>query len=95
MKGTRTYKIFVPEVLGIVLVSLVSCVSKDSFNLIILFFLHVGVNVIAWIGLVELLKIFNVVGIVGHFHAPTGGPQLVPRNTGSLLLLGPSAVLGV
>jgi hypothetical protein len=70
-------------------------VSKDSFNLIILFFLNVGVNVIAWIGLVELLKVFDVVSIVWHFHAPTRGPQLVPRNTAFLLLLGPSAILGV
>jgi len=78
MKRTGTYKIFVPEVLGIILVSLVSCVSKDSFNLIVLFFLSVGINVITWIGLVELLKVFDVVSIVGHSHTPTGGPQLVP-----------------
>ena len=77
-KSARAYKIFIPEVLKIVLVSLVSCVSKDGFNLIVLFLLNIRVKVIAWMGLVELLKVLNVVGIVGYFHTPGRGSQLVP-----------------
>ena len=75
--------------------TLVSCVSKDGFDLVVLFLLSIRIKVIAWMRLVELLKVFNVVGIVGYPDAPAGGPQFVPRNTGFLLLLGASAILGI
>jgi hypothetical protein len=69
-EGTCAYKIIVPEVFGIIFVSLVSCMSKDSFNLIILFLLRIGIHPIAGVRLVELLKVLDVVGIVGYFDTP-------------------------
>jgi hypothetical protein len=48
--------------------------SKNSFNLVVLFLLGVGVDVIARMGLVELFKVFNVVGIIRYFDASAGGP---------------------
>ena len=75
--------------------SLISRMSKDSFDLVILFLLSVGVDIIAWMGLIELLKVLDVVGIVEYFDAPSRGPQLVARPTGFLLLFGPSAVLRI
>jgi len=69
-EGTCAYKIFVPEVFRIIFVSLVSCVSKDGFDLIILFLLRIGIHPIAWVRLVELLKVLNVVGIVRYFDTP-------------------------
>lgn len=50
--------------------SFVSCVSKDGFDLIILFLLRVGIYPIAWVRFVELFKVLNVVGIVGYFDTP-------------------------
>jgi hypothetical protein len=58
-------------------VSLVSCMSKDSLDLVVLFLLSIGIDVIARMGLVELFKIFDIVGIVGYFDTAAGGPQLV------------------
>ena len=75
--------------------SLVSRMSKDSLDLVILFLLSVRVDIIAWMGLIKLLKVLNVVGIVEYFDAPGRGPQLVTRQTRFLLLFGPSAVLRI
>jgi hypothetical protein len=69
-EGTCTYKIFVPEIFRIIFMSFVSCVSKDGFDLIILFLLRVGIYPIAWVRFVELFKVLNVVGIVGYFDTP-------------------------
>jgi hypothetical protein len=48
--------------------------SKNSFNLVVLFLLGVGIDVVARMGIVKLLKVFKVVGIVGYFDASAGGP---------------------
>ena len=71
------YKVFVPEIFGIILVSLISCMPKDSFDLVVLFLLNIGIKVIARMGLVELFKILDIVRIVGYPDTPVGGPQFV------------------
>jgi hypothetical protein len=65
-KGRWAYKIFVPEIFGIVLVSFVSCMPKDGFDLIVLFLLRIGVYVIAWVRLVVLFEVLDIISIVGY-----------------------------
>jgi len=50
---------------------------KDSFDLVVLFLLDIGIKVIARMGLVELFKILDIVRIVGYPDTPVGGPQFV------------------
>jgi hypothetical protein len=76
-EGVSAYKVFVPDIFEVILVSLVSCMSKDSLDLVVLFLLSIGIDVIARMGLVELFKIFDIVGIVGYSDTAAGGPQLV------------------
>lgn len=69
-KGICAYKIFVPVIFGIILVSLVSCMPKDGFDLIVLFLLRIGVYVIARVGLVILLEVLDIISIIGYSDTP-------------------------
>jgi len=44
--------------------------SKDGFDLVVLFLLRIGIYVITRVGLVELLKVLNIVSIVGYSDTP-------------------------
>ena len=66
-KGICAYKILVPVIFGIILVSLVSCMPKDGLDLIVLFLLRIGIHVIARVGLVVLLEVLDIISIIGYF----------------------------
>lgn len=79
--------------------TLVSTVSKDSFNLVLFFILDIGVGVIAIFGVVagfEFFKVLDIVDIIGNSAAPTGHANFVTGSSGFfLLLVGTRSILGV
>lgn len=79
--------------------ALVSTVSKDSFNLMLLFILDVGIGVIAIFGVVagfEFFKILDIVDIIGNSAAPTRHTNFVTGSSGFfLLLVGTRSILRV
>lgn len=84
-----TYDIAVPVVFWVVFVTLVSCVSKDRLDLVILLVLCTrrGISFVIYFVVIKLIKSLDIIHIVWDLHAPTGHSDLVTRYPGFLLFL--------
>lgn len=84
-----THDVTVPNVLRIILVTLVPTVTEDSLYFILLLQggrcigVCVGDNVV----LVELIEILNIIYIVWNFATTAGHADLISRDPRFLLLL--------
>ena len=96
MGGKRkTHHVLVPVIRRILFVPFISKVPEHILNLVVLLHGRRDLGVSHGIGIVELLKVLDVVDVVGDLGAAAGDAYLVAGDAGLLLLLGAGAVVGV
>ena len=93
-----TYYVIKPNVLWVILATLVTAVTEYSFDLVFFLILNRrsrGIHVVRTDFLLKLFEILNIVIVIGDLAASTGDADLIRLWSRLFLLFGAGAIVGV